>query len=231
MPDQPLRSEATQDADAVGSVDRFQVVFGDKPLQGWREFLEHLHELPGILAVLRPTSEGIFDTTKEVQGPGEQSPFRLREQHLVSSDSLHPPKTGPLWRGLLRFFRSDGVGFSHVPCMGWRPNPMKTRLSILAALLTLTGACADEGASEDRVAHIFVATECEGTATLTVTSQLDQENPVVVEEDCDAGGVEAEVDLAGVWQVVVNYEVGAVNCIVEVPQTAIDAGDTIVACE
>lgn len=106
---------------------------------------------------------------------------------------------------------------------------MKIHLSILA-LLTLFTACAEEPA-EDRVAHIFVATECEGTATLTATAQLDQDNSVVVEEDCDVGGVEAEVDVPGLWQVVLNYEVGALNCIVEVSQEAIDAGDTVVACE
>jgi hypothetical protein len=108
---------------------------------------------------------------------------------------------------------------------------MKTRtILLISALILLAGACTQE-APEDRVAHIFVATECEGTATLTVTSEHDQESPVVVEEDCDAGGVEAEVELAGMYQVVVNYEVGALNCIVEVTQDAIDAGDTVVACE
>lgn len=107
---------------------------------------------------------------------------------------------------------------------------MKT-WTLATLVILLFGACTDDQSASDRTAHIFVATECDGAATLTATSEHDRDNPIVVTEDCDLGGVEAEVGLAGRWMVAVSFNQGGLNCVVDVPQDAIDAGETIVACE
>ncbi|HET6582103.1 MAG TPA: hypothetical protein VFG69_01625 [Nannocystaceae bacterium] len=112
---------------------------------------------------------------------------------------------------------------------------MVTRLRAAALLVLTAAACGPASDSEaPPVAYIFVPSEYSGEGTLTATHEDDREHPLRVQGDC-SDGVEIEVGVAGMWQValVCHAPSGDANygCLVDVPQSAIDSGETLVACE